>query len=339
MPDTNPKVSVIVVSFNTAAMTLDCLRSVEAGLAELPAEILVVDNASTDGSPEAIRAAFPALRLMANQDNIGFGGANNQAMREARGEFLLLLNSDAFPKPGAIAALVAFLAANPQVGAVGARLLNRDGSLQRSCWRFPTPARAWLENVGITSVARNHPVLGDYHGWDHASDRRVDFVIGACLLVRKEVYTQVGGFDERFFMYAEESDWQRRMWDAGWQVAFTPSAEATHLGGASGANEPARVNRYFFDSLDRYTLKHHGRLGVVSLRLAMAAGCLLRVPVYAIAALRPARRPRALSKVRLHSWLLARQLTDWRIFGGSGARDARATAPGLRLATPPSENL
>jgi GT2 family glycosyltransferase len=312
MPD-EILLSVIIVSYNTRAITLDCLRSLYASIDGLSAEVWLVDNGSTDQSVNSVTKEFPAVRIIANQGNLGFGAANNQAMSRSRGKLLLLLNSDAFPLAGAISALIAYLDANPAAAAVGPRLLNLDGSLQRSCWRFPSPMQAWRENLGITSLLPNHPVFGDYYRWKHDSERQVDFVIGACLLVRHEVYERIGGFDERFFMYAEECDWQRRMADHGWKVAFIPHAEVTHLGGASGAGEQARINRHFFDSLDLYTKKHHGLLGLISLRVGMTIGCLARGLVWGILSLVPKLRVSALAKTRLHFWLLFRQATSWRL--------------------------
>ncbi len=312
MTEQRPEVSVVIVSYNTRAMTLRCLQTLLDGLGGLRAEVWVVDNASTDGSADAIRDAFPRVRLIANATNAGFGKANNQAMRAACGEFLLLLNSDAFPEPGAIAQLVEYARAQPRVGVVGPRLNNADGSMQVSCHRFPSPARSWLENLGLTKVFARDPWLGDYSWWAHDTEREVDFAIGACLLVRCEVYETVGGFDERFFMYAEEADWQKRIHAAGWTVSFTPTARVTHLAGASGAAEKVRINQHFFESLDHYIRKHHGFLGLLSLRAAMAIGCLSRAIFWSVASWFSASRERARSKARLHAWLVVRQATHWR---------------------------
>jgi len=307
-----PTISVIVVSYNTRQMTLDCLRALYSDLGNSPAEVFVVDNASSDGSADAIRAQFPGVRLIANSINLGFGAANNQAMHEAKGEFLLLLNSDAFPKPGAISTLLCHLQANPKVGVVGPRLVHAEGSLQLSCFRFPSPLRAWLENLWISAAFANHSLLGDYRHWPHNTLRSVDWVIGACLLVRREVFSQVGGFDEKFFMYSEEADWQRRIRDGGWDIVFVPGAVVTHLGGASGASEPARINRHFFESLDYYEYKHHGLLGLVLLRLAMIVGCFTRGLLWLVMLVAfPRRRVVARSKLRMHWWLVLRQLSHW----------------------------
>jgi len=315
-----PEVSVIIVSYNTRQMTLDCLHTLEAGLEGLSAEIWVVDNASADGSAAAICAEFPDVHVINNPVNAGFGAANNLALKQAKGEFLLLLNTDAFAKPSAVSALVDYLKTHPKAGIVGPRLLNADSSLQRSCYRYPSPGRAWLENLGLSGLVARHGTLGDYSAWAHDRERSVEWVIGACLLVRREAYMQAGGFDEAFFMYQEETDWQKRVRDAGWEIAFTPSAVVTHLGGASGASERASINAHFFDSLDYFIRKHHGLAGLVSLRLAMVVGAAARTVAWGgIAALLPRRRSVAQAKTRLQAWLCVRQATQWR-GAGKGAR-------------------
>jgi GT2 family glycosyltransferase len=310
---------VIVVSYNTRQMTLDCLRRIRDDLCGVRAEVFLVDNASTDGTPAAVRESFPDVTLIANDRNVGFGAANNQAMRRAGGEFIMLLNSDAFPAPGATRELLGYLRRYPEAGVVGPKLLNADGTTQQSCYRFPSPAQCWRENFWISTAFRHHHRWGDYRHWPHDRERRVEWVVGACLVLRAVVFRQVGGFDERFFMYAEESDWQRRIRDAGWQIAFTPAARVTHLGGASGAADPARINRHFFESLDYYQVKHHGIPGLLALRGAMVVGCAVRGALWALAFLaRPARRDLARRKLRLHAWLVWRQLTRWRLIRQAG---------------------
>ena len=314
-----PTLSVIIVSYNTRALTLECLRILTEEVQGMRAEIFVVDNASSDNSVPVIKACFPAVRLLVSERNAGFGAANNLALHQSRGRYLLLLNTDAFPKPGAIAALIHFLDQHPAVGVIGPRLLYQDGSLQQSCFRFTTPLYAWMENLGLTKLFRWYPALDDYRSWNHATERAVDFVIGACLLLRREVYQQVGGFDERFFMYQEEADWQKRIKAAGWQIVFTPCAEVVHLAGASGKDQPLRTSGHFFESLDKYMLKHHGLIGFLLVRVAMLVGCSGRAFGWAAVALTaPWRRAKAAARARQHLWLVGRQLRTAPPAGGRG---------------------
>lgn len=307
-----PTLSVVLVSYNTRELTLRCLRALHEALGGLSAEVWLVDNASTDGSVAAVGEAFPKVHVLAQDRNLGFGAANNLAMAQASGRYILLLNTDAFVTPGALQTLVAYLETHPSVGVVGPRLLNEDGSLQRSCFRFPSPRQAWAENLWLSALFPNHRWLGDYRRWEHDEVREVDWVVGACMLVRREGYLATRGFDETFFMYAEEADWQWRIRSCGWSVAFEPAAVVTHLGGASGAAERAAVRAHFFNSLDYYQIKNHGRRGLVLLRMAMITGCFMRAVLWAGAWLVPRRREIAAAKLKLHAWLLKRQSTNWR---------------------------
>ena len=316
-PSDSPTLSVVIVSYNTRKLTLECLRVLAGESRRLAAEVFVVDNASTDGSAEAVRAEYPDVRLLLSERNAGFGAANNLALAQARGRYLLLLNTDAFPRPGAVAALVNFLETHADVGVAGPRLLYQDGSLQQSCFRYTTPSHAWAENLGLTKLLRRHAALDDYRGWDYATERDVDFVVGACLLLRRAVYEQVGGFDERFFMYQEEADWQKRIKGAGWRIVFTPTAEVVHLAGASGRDEPVRISGHFFESLDKYMLKHHGVSGFLLVRAAMLLGCSARAVGWAgLALAAPARRAKAFARARQHLWLVRRQVSTGLPAGG-----------------------
>lgn len=301
--DQTPLLSVIIVSYNTREMTLRCLATLAKALEGIASEVIVVDNGSNDGSVEAIRDTDPRARIVQNLDNLGFGAANNQGLDAAEGDFFLLLNSDAFPEANAITEMLSFLQEHADTGVAGPRILNQDGSLQVSCYKFPSPVHAWKENLWLSR---------GYNDWSHDEVREVEFVIGACMLVRREAFLDVGGFDENFFMYSEEADWERRMRDHGWKVMFVPSAQVTHLGGASGISEKAAVTRHFFTSLDYYGRKHHGVLGLVAIRGAMIVGCSMRAILWSIASLLPSRREVAAAKVRLHSWLVFRQAFHWR---------------------------
>lgn len=323
-----PLVSVVIVSFNTRDTTLKCLHELETELAHLSgdAEIFVVDNASHDGSADAIRSEFPSVHLIESGTNEGFGPANNRAFERARGEFLLLLNSDAFVHTGAIRTLVDFLQdpKNERVGGVGPRLLNADGTLQASCWKFPSPARAWLEALGIARVFASHPKLGDYYRWSHDTTREVDFVIGACLLVRREVWEEVGGFDPEFFLYAEETDWQKRMFASGWSVAFCPDALVTHLGGVSGAADANKTSNLFWQGQERFISKHFGVRGWLVFRGALFVGSLARGAALVALALHPKKRRTSRARLKFFGWQLGRLLSTPRFARGRGEEGKRS---------------
>ena len=305
-----PAVSAIVVSFNTRQMTLDCLHTLADELGQCAADIWLVDNASTDGTVDAVAAAMPHVKIIANSRNAGFGAANNQAMRQAQGEFILLLNSDAFPQQGAVAALLDYMRAHPDVGVAGPRLLNADKSLQISCFRFPSPGFCWAENLWAPILFPRSRAISDYRRWAHDRERDVDWVVGACMMIRAEAYRVAGGFDERFFMYAEETDWQRRIRRAGWRVCFTPAGNVVHLGRGSAKAGDGVVDGHFFQSLDRYQLKHHGWAGLVSLRMAMIVGCSARALAWSlVGVVRPGRGQVAWNKARFHCRLAWRQAT------------------------------
>ena len=234
MTEAAPRLSILIVNWNTREMTRDCLASVMAGLGDLPAEVIVVDNASDDGSAEMIARDFPQARLIRNTDNRGFAAANNQAMDIARGDLFLLLNSDTLVHGDVLPASVAYLDANPQAGAMGCRVLNADGSVQLTCSMFPTPLNLALDVVGLSKIRRPR-FLGRYHmrHWQRDSERAVEVISGCYLMVRRHVVDAVGQLDEDFFFFGEETDWCRRMREAGWALMFAPVGEITHYGGGS----------------------------------------------------------------------------------------------------------
>lgn len=300
----SPLVSVIFVSFNTRDLTLRALESVQNATRDLNVEIWVVDNASRDDSVAQIRARFPDVEIIESPENLGFGAANNLAMESARGEYFLLINTDAFLETDALRELLSAANRHPRAAVVAPRVLNEDGSRQKSVWPFPTPMHAWNENLGLNWFARRfNERLRKSHSPDDEGE--IPWAIGACLLVRRAAYEQIGGFDLRFWMYAEETDWQKSMREANWRIVFAPTAVVTHLGGASGAGN-ARVSEEFYRSMENYTLKHHGRAGLCSARVAMTFGQLARLPFFGLRALLRPRDERARAKLKLARWLVRR---------------------------------
>jgi len=261
------------VTYNASGHVERCLETVANG----PHEVIVVDNASTDGTQELVRERFPSVRLIELPDNIGFGAANNVGMEAATGRWFLLLNSDAWPQADGIESLRAFAEANPQVGIAGPRLVSPAGRVQKSVRGFPTLWRLATEYFFLRHLAPRSRLLNGFYGagFDYGSRRPAEFLMGAVLLLRREAVDEVGGFDPAFFMFSEEVDLCYRMRTAGWTVEFTPDAEFVHLGGASTTPVWDRMFRELLRGHLRFFAKHHGlaqaerarRLLLVSLRL------------------------------------------------------------------------
>ena len=264
--------SVVIVNWNVRDLLHRCLHSIFANLplANLHTcrlEIIVVDNGSTDGSPQMVREAFPQVRLIANPDNRGFPAANNQGIEVSRGRYVLLLNPDTEVVGDALATMVAFADAHPDVGVVGPQLLNPDGSVQSSRRRFPTLATAFFESTWLQPYAPRR-LLERYYVLDRSDDevQEVDWVTGAALMARREAIEQVGPLDEGFFMYSEELDWCRRFKEAGWRVVYLPTAQIVHhVGKSSEQVLPAR-HIHFQTSKVRYFRKYHGPVAAELLR-------------------------------------------------------------------------
>ena len=223
-----PEVSTIVVTYNA-------LPWLEQALGSVPGtELVVVDHGSTDGTLDRVRERFPDA-IVVERENRGFGAGNNAGMGAASGRWYLLLNSDAWLEPGALEALVEFAEARPDAAVVGPRLLNPDRTLQRSVRGFPSVWRIATEYLFLRKLAPRSRTLNAFYagGFDHDTAREAEFLMGSVLLVRPEAVEAVGGFDERYFMFSEETDWCYRFRAAGWKVWFFPGAEAVHVGGAT----------------------------------------------------------------------------------------------------------
>lgn len=247
-----PDVSVIIVSYNTKALTLECLRSVRLQTRAMNFELLVVDNASTDGSAGAIVQEQPDVRLFALNENLGFAAANNLAAGEANGEWLLLLNPDTVVLDGAIDKLMAFAkaaeAAYPDAGIFGGRTLFADGTLNpTSCWAAPTLWSMFCIGTGLTSLFRGSRLFNpeSMPRWKRDSVREVDIVTGCFLLLRRSLWKRLGGFDPAFFIYGEEADLCLRARKLGVRCLIYPDATIIHYGGASERVRSGKMVRLF----------------------------------------------------------------------------------------------
>ena len=276
--------------YRTPAETVRAARAVSESAPET--EIVVIDNASADRIAADLSAAVPSARIIAEPANRGFGAACNRGARETRRPYLLFLNSDAFVAPGAVAALEAALDADPKAAAAGPRLRNPDGTLQPSIRRLPTPWRIFCESSGLARVAGGRGWFSGHSATrqDHVSPRAVEALMGAALLVRRKAFDEAGGFDESFFLYAEETDLMARWRDRGWRLRFEPAAEAVHEGGRSAGDA---LFGQLHESLAGYARKHHGAFAAGLVRATLGAGAAVR---YAVALATPGeagRRRRA----------------------------------------------
>jgi len=266
-------------------------------------EVIVVDNASSDGSVEMVRAEFPQVRLMANEENLGFTRANNQGIAASRGRYVLLLNPDTEVLGDALGAMVDYMDVHPDVGALGPMLLNPDGSVQSSRRRFPTLATALLESTVFQwELSRDNRILRRYYILDRPDDevQEVDWVTGACILMRREAIEEVGPLDEGFFMYSEELDWCRRARERGWKVVYLPTARVVHYGGKSSEQVVPFCHIQFQRSKVRYFRKHYGPLWAWILRLFLLAMYVYLLIVEALKWLVGYKRPLRASRVKAY---------------------------------------
>lgn len=298
-----PAVSVIVVNWNTRDLLRNSVLSVQAQT-RARYEIIVIDNASSDGSAAMIAAEFPKVVLIANPDNRGFAGANNQGLVVAKGQHLLLLNPDTVVLDHAIDTMLDWLAAHPGVGCVGCQVLERPGVVQRTCFADPGPLNLTIVETGLMRLAPWLPVFGRpwYRDWDRRSEREVDVVSGMFMLVPRAVLGKVGLLDEAFFVYGEEADWCRRIRKAGWSCVFAPVAQIVHLDGGSKSTEQIKSRMYVQMQKSHliYARKHHGLAGFLALKAVFTLSALLRLSVFgALRLWRPSGRTEA--RIRL-SW-------------------------------------
>jgi GT2 family glycosyltransferase len=270
-------VSVVIPSFNDRDYLRRCLRSILEHTQGIEYEVIVVDNASGDGSPEMVAAEFPQVTLLRRADNAGFAVAVNQGIRAARGDLLLLLNSDAMFTSNALPPMHHYLQAHPEVGVLGPKLLDDDGSLQLSCRRFPGFATAFFNRYSLaTRLFPKNPISTRYlmTNFDHNSIAEVDWVSGACMMLPRQALDRIGLLDERYFIYIEDVDLCQRAHRAGYEVVYFPEVAVLHHIGYSTSSLPSRSIIERHRSMWHYYKKYRG--GNLLLDMATAAGIGLR---------------------------------------------------------------
>ena len=275
MGDAPVDVSIAIVNWNTSALTRACLDALPAAVGGLRADTWVVDNASSDDSVEAIRREYPDVHVITNTKNVGYGSGMNQAIAASRGRYVLVRNSDTSPHPGSIERMVRHMDAHPSCGAAGPMLLNPDGSFQAGYSDFPTLLTETLcvTGIGARLYFRNYPSYGPERS---RTERSVDCIAGACMLVRRTVVDAVGAFDESFFMYSEEVDWCFRIRNAGWTIAYLPDAVIVHYGGQSTRQVREPMYRALYRHKVRFFQKHYGRSASLALATVFVAATRIR---------------------------------------------------------------
>jgi GT2 family glycosyltransferase len=255
-------ISIVVVNYNVKYFLEQALLSLKKASRGLEVEYIVVDNHSTDGSVDYIRANFPEVHLIANDHNFGFGKANNQGLKIAQGEYLLVLNPDTVVGEKTLVTLKSYMDEHPDIGAIGPKIIDREGQFEYGCRRgFPTPLTAFSYITGLSVLFPNSRTLARYRltYLDPDSESEVDSLAGSFMLVRREAYENIGGFDEDFFMYGEDIDWCYRMKKEGWKVYYYPQTEVIHYKGESALRSTIDTRRAFYDAMWLYVKKHFSK--------------------------------------------------------------------------------
>lgn len=275
------KLSIVIISFNTKRIILDCLKSIYATAADLNPEVIVIDNASTDGSPQAIKQQFPQVKLIQNKTNLGFTKANNQGIRASRGEYIMLLNSDTLVKPRAIQKLIKFMDNHSQVGIAAPQLLNPDGSIQPNGGYLPRLSNiiAWMLFIDDLPIIK--PWFWSYQlrylpAFLH--NRQLGWVQGAAMILRRSMLDQIDLLDEQIFMYAEDVELCYRARKSSWQVMLLPQAQVIHRRFSSGSPQKAILGEY--QGLKYIFQKHKPAWELPVIRLSLKLGALLRLMIF-----------------------------------------------------------
>lgn len=285
-----PVLSIVIVSFRVGDVLSACLESLRLHPSGIPTEVIVVDNHSGDGTPEAVRERFPEVKVIVNGANLGFATANAVGVRASRGRLILFLNNDTEVLEGTLATLVAAMGNDPGIGAVGCRIVGTDGIIQQSRG-VDASIVTEAAQLSFTLLLRRRfgPALRMLARW-HSRPGDADWVTGACLLARREALEATGGFDTGFFMYFEDADLCRRIREAGWRIRYTPEATIVHRGGVSASRVGRRLLLSYRESQLRYYRKHHAAPQLLLLKGYLAIKFLICALATRLAPGRPGGR-------------------------------------------------
>lgn len=270
--------SIVIVNWNTKDLLRGCLRSIYEETGNIQFKVFVVDNASRDGSCKMVKEEFPQIRLIENPENVGFARASNQAIEQAKGKYILLLNPDTIVLENALEKMVRFMKRYPKIGAIGCKILDQNKNIEFSCRSFPTLSTIFFQSTLLSRILPRNKIIGKYllSYWGHNDIRDVDWVTGACLMFRKEVIKKVGLFDENMFMYGEDVDWCYRIKKAGYRVCYFPQSQIIHYKGGSSRGWSKKAFVETHRSLYKFFLKHYGRHKLIVLQFIIILGLNLR---------------------------------------------------------------
>jgi GT2 family glycosyltransferase len=328
------KLSIVILCWNDTKVIGNCLSSIFAGTRVTDFEVIVSDNGSSDGTPEFIRRNYPQVRVIENGMNLRFSRGNNVGIASAIGDYVLILNPDTVIHEGSLDRWMRYADGHPEAGAFGCRVLNPDGSYQRSGRPFPTIWRSWIGALGMRRIGYISEVFtsDEYLGWNGDTERTIDWQSGCCLLVRGALLKQIGAFDDQFQYYYEDVDLCHRVWDAGFQILFAPDVTITHLGGQSTKDRfPIAFELDKYRNRYRYFYKYFGEIGVCQCRLSSLACIRIRQAGYRLLSI---MRPSDRLQRRLELYRAAAEW-NWTInpvqFVKRGAEPALGMQPTLRV--------
>jgi GT2 family glycosyltransferase len=306
-------ISVIIVSWNCKKFLLECLASFYDQVSRASTEVIIVDNASSDGTPEAVRNAYPEVKLIENTANMGFAQGNNIGLKHATGKYICLINPDVIVLDRCIAKMQRYMEDNPDIGMVGPAILDVDGAIQRSCMRRPTLWNQFCRAVGLDTVTSSSKVFGGFLMKDCRFDEicDVDIINGCFWMVRREAVNDVGGLDAGFWMYGDDLDWCQRFRLARWRIVFFPEARAIHYGGGASENAPIRFYVEMNRANLRYWRKYHNYMSYCLYWLLLNLAHGLRSVVLCIMyVVKRSDRPGTLLKLKKYTacllWLITR---------------------------------
>jgi N-acetylglucosaminyl-diphospho-decaprenol L-rhamnosyltransferase len=259
--------SIILVNYNGTKFLDNCLNSIGQFVNLADSEVIIVDNFSTDNSINQIKDIFPSAQIICSQNNLGFGKANNLAVNHSRGQHLLFLNTDTILTENTPQILSDYLTRSQDVGVVSPRITFRDGSYQLSCGKLPNLVIEFLDKIRYGLDQKWHHIFGNLYDKQYSTVQEMGWLTGACLMIRRDVFEQLGGFDESFFMYFEDKDICKRVNEAGWKVVYYPQTSLIHLLGGSSSDVKKSANTYYRDSQLYYYQKHLGKFQTAILKL------------------------------------------------------------------------